>query len=165
MRIRFARLAEGDREAVIDIFNHYIENSFAAYPEEAVPYAFFDRFLELTEGYPAFTARDEERGGRVVGFAFLRPVHPLPAFRRAAEISAFIDPAYTGRGIGTGLLERVIAGARRKGVDTVLANVSSLNEASLRFHERHGFVECGRFRRVAEKKGRDLDAVWMQLIL
>ena len=165
MKIRFDRMAEGDREAVVDIFNYYIENSFAAYPEETVPYAFFDRFLELTQGYPALTARDEKNGGRVVGFAFLRPYHPVPSFLRAAEFTCFIEPGYTGRGIGSDLLNRIVAGARNMGVDTILANISSLNEASLRFHGRHGFEECGRFRQVARKRGRDLDAVWMQRIL
>ena len=165
MNIRFEKLGEGDREAVIDLFNYYIENSFAAYPEKKVPYGLFDQFLALTEGYPAFTVRDEEQADRIVGFAFLRPYHPLAAFQRAAEITYFIEPGYTGQGIGSRILERITGEARRKGIDTILANVSSLNESSLRFHERHGFEECGRFRRVAKKKGQDLDVVWMQKIL
>jgi phosphinothricin acetyltransferase len=165
MNIRFDRMAEGDREAVIDLFNYYIENSFAAYLEKKVPYGLFDQFLKLTEGYPAFTMRDGESEDRVVGFAFLRPYLPLGAFQRAAEITCFLEPGYTGRGIGSRILERIAGEARRKGIDTILANVCSLNESSLRFHERRGFAECGRFRRVAKKKGRDLDAVWMQLIL
>ena len=165
MQIRFEKMAEGDREAVIDLFNYYIENSFAAYPEKKVPYGLFDQFLALTEGYPAFTVRDEESADRVVGFAFLRPYHPLSEFQRAAEITYFIEPGYTGQGIGSRILERITGEAKRKGVDTILANVSSLNESSLRFHERHGFAECGRFRRVAKKKGQDLDVVWMQNIL
>jgi len=165
MQIRFEKMAEGDREAVIDLFNYYIENSFAAYPEKKVPYGLFDQFLALTEGYPAFTVRDEESADRVVGFAFLRPYHPLSEFQRAAEITYFIEPGYTGQGIGSRILERITGEAKRKGVDTILANVSSLNESSLRFHERHGFAECGRFRRVAKKKGQDLDVVWMQKIL
>ncbi len=165
MKIRFDRMAEGDREAVIDLFNYYIENSFAAYPEKKVPYGLFDQFLALTEGYPAFTVRHEEQADRIVGFAFLRPYHPLAAFQRAAEITYFIEPGYTGQGIGSRILERITGEAKRKGIDTILANVSSLNESSLRFHERHGFEECGRFRRVAKKKGQDLDVVWMQKIL
>jgi L-amino acid N-acyltransferase YncA len=165
MQIRFEKMAEGDREAVIDLFNYYIENSFAAYPEKKVPYGLFDQFLALTEGYPAFTVRDEEQAGRIVGFAFLRPYHPLSEFQRAAEITYFIEPGYTGQGIGSRILERITGEAKRKGIDTILANVSSLNESSLRFHERHGFEECGRFRRVAKKKGQDLDVVWMQKIL
>ena len=165
MKIRFEKMGEDDREAVIDLFNYYIENSFAAYPDKKVPYGLFDQFLKLTEGYPAFTVRDEESADRVVGFAFLRPYHPLSEFQRAAEITYFIEPGYTGRGVGSKILERIIGAAKRKGIDTILANVSSLNESSLRFHERHGFAECGRFRRVAKKKGQDLDVVWMQKIL
>jgi L-amino acid N-acyltransferase YncA len=165
MKIRFERMAEGDREAVIDLFNHYVENSFAAYPEKKVPYGLFDQFLKLTEGYPAFTARDGESVERVVGFAFLRPYLPLGEFQRAAEITYFLDPGHTRLGIGSRMLDRIADEARRKGIDTILANVSSLNESSLRFHEKHGFTECGRFKRVAKKKGQDLDAVWMQMIL
>ena len=165
MKIRFDKMAESDREAVIDLFNYYIENSFAAYPEKKVPYGLFDQFLTMTEGYPAFTVRDEEQEDRIVGFAFLRPYHPFAAFQRAAEVTYFIETGYTGKGIGSRILGRITDEARRRGIDTILANVSSLNETSLRFHERHGFEECGRFKRVAKKKGQDLDVVWMQRIL
>jgi L-amino acid N-acyltransferase YncA len=165
MKIRFEKMGESDREAVIDLFNYYIENSFAAYPERKVAYAFFDQFLRLTEGYPAMTVRDEDENERIIGFAFLRPIHPLSSFQRAAEITYFLEPDYTGKGIGSKILERIAGEARRKGIDTILANVCSLNHLSLGFHEHHGFEVCGRFKRVASKKGQDLDAVWMQLIL
>ncbi len=48
------------------------------------------------------------------------------------------------------------------GVDSILAGMSSLNEAGLAFHARHGFAECGRFRGIGRKRGRDFDVVWMQ---
>jgi phosphinothricin acetyltransferase len=122
MQIRFDRMAEGDREAVIDLFNHYIENSFSAYPEEKVPYGLFDQFLKLTEGYPAFSVRDEDNGGRFVGFAFLRPYHPVPSFLRAAEISYFIEPReYVGRGSARECSSGLFYEAMRKGIDTILA--------------------------------------------
>jgi L-amino acid N-acyltransferase YncA len=165
MKIRFEKMGEGDREAVIDLFNYYIENSFAAYPEKKVPYGLFDKFLKVTEGYPAFTVRDGECEDRLVGFAFLRPYHPLDTFLRAAEITYFLEPRHTGKGIGSKILERITGEARGKGIDTILANVCSLNDLSLRFHAKHGFTECGRFKQVARKKGQDLDAVWLQLIL
>jgi len=165
MRIRFEQMGEADREAVIDLFNYYIEHSFAAYPEKKVAYAFFDQFLRMTEGYPAMTVRDEDEHEQIIGFAFLRPINPLSSFARAAEITYFLEPRYTGKGIGSIILERIVSEARRKGIDTILANVCSLNHLSVGFHEHRGFTECGRFKRVARKKGQDLDAVWMQLIL
>ncbi|WP_243669404.1 hypothetical protein [Methanoculleus chikugoensis] len=35
----------------------------------------------------------------------------------------------------------------------------------MRFHRRHGFVECGRFRNVGSKHGVLFDVVWMQKFL
>ena len=38
-----------DRESIIDIFNHYVENSFAAYPENKLTYQAFDMLLQLSK--------------------------------------------------------------------------------------------------------------------
>jgi phosphinothricin acetyltransferase len=48
------------------------------------------------------------------------------------------------------------------GLRTILAGISSLNPKSLAFHERQGFVQCGRFLNVGRKWGKDFDVVWMQ---
>lgn len=153
-------LKPAHREAVIDIFNHYVENGFAAYPENKVPYQFFDRFLSLAEKYPAVVARDEN--GTVVGFALLRPYNPMPAFRRTAEVTYFLAPNHTGQGLGSMLLDHLEQQARERNIDNLLADISSLNRGSLAFHEKRGFVYCGRFVKVGRKFGRDFDQVWMQ---
>ncbi|MCQ1536075.1 N-acetyltransferase [Methanosarcina sp. KYL-1] len=152
-----------DREAVIDIFNHYIENSFAAYPEKKVPYEFFNFFLQATAGYPTTLAKDENK--KVVGFGMLHPHSPMPTLSGTAEITYFIRPDCTGKGIGSSMLERLMAGAREKGLHCILASISSLNEGSIRFHRDHGFKECGRFREVGKKNGKLFDTVWMQRFL
>jgi L-amino acid N-acyltransferase YncA len=151
------------RTPVIDIFNYYISNSFAAYPEQPVDYEFFSRFLEITRGYPAVVIKDNT--GTIVGFAFLHPYRPGSAFRRAAEITYFIHPQHTGKGLGSSILERFASGAKELGIDTLLANISSQNDQSLRFHSKNGFQECGRFRRIGRKFDEDFDVVWMQLDL
>jgi phosphinothricin acetyltransferase len=163
MQYRFAPLEESDREAVTAIFNYFVERSFAAYPDESVGPEFFDRVLAMTKGYPAVSARTE--AGEVVGFGFLRPFHPAATFRRTAEITYFLLPEHTGRGLGRSMLARFIESAREAGIDTLLASVSSLNEQSLRFHSRAGFERCGAFRAVGRKFGRDFDVVWFQLAL
>ncbi|MGD0951544.1 MAG: hypothetical protein ABR985_03985 [Methanotrichaceae archaeon] len=48
------------------------------------------------------------------------------------------------------------------GIVTVLASISSLNQASLAFHKKNGFVECGRFVGIGRKMGKGFDVVWMQ---
>jgi len=155
----FERLSAEHRAPVMDIFNHYVENSFAAYPETPLPAPAFDMFLKMTEGYPAYAVKAQ---GRVVGFGMLRAWHPLPVFARAAEITYFLHPDFCRHGLGAALLERLVEEGRQKGITTILASVSALNEGSLSFHRKHGFVECGRFKSVGRKRGRDLDVVWLQ---
>jgi phosphinothricin acetyltransferase len=163
MNIHLESLSGDAREPVIDIFNYYIEHSFAAYPETKVPSGAFDNLLKMCEGYPAVAARNES--GLVVGFGMLRPHSPFPAFSSTAEISCFIKREYTNKGIGTLILDRLILGAREKGLCSILASISSLNEPSISFHKKSGFVECGRFVKIGRKKGRTFDVVWMQRIL
>ncbi|MEW6380946.1 MAG: N-acetyltransferase family protein [bacterium] len=76
-----------------------------------------------------------------------------------------IHSASCGKGIGTALLRRLLDEGKSQGIRTVLANISSLNEASIRFHQKHGFVECGRFKAVCRKNGQFFDTVWMQKML
>lgn len=153
-------ITPSDRKAVIDLFNHYIENSFAAYPDHKVPYEFFGMFLAMCKGHPSVTLKDNE--GTLAGFGTLRPHNPMPTFSHTAEVTYFIRPELTGRGLGSQMLDFLMAEGKKCGISQVLASISSLNERSIRFHQKHGFTECGRFRRVARKKDIFFDIVWMQ---
>jgi L-amino acid N-acyltransferase YncA len=161
MNYELADLSERDREAVVAIFNHFVESSFAAYPEEPVGSEFFDRVLAMTAGYPAVSVRTES--GEVVGFSFLRAFHPADTLRRTAEIAYFLLPEHTGQGLGRRILSLFIEKARESGIDNLLASVSSLNEQSLRFHGQAGFERCGTFRSAGRKFGHDFDVVWFQM--
>lgn len=163
MEYDFFPLSSSDREEVIDIFNYYIENSFAAYPERRVPYEFFDLFLQATAGYPTAIAKNKSK--TVLGFGMLRPHSPLPTLAGTAEISYFVRPGCTGKGIGSSMLEYLLGEAREKRLHCILASISSFNEGSIRFHSQHGFFECGRFREVGIKHGNFFDIVWMQKLL
>ncbi len=103
--------------------------------------------------------------GKVIGFGMLRPHNPLPAFAKTAEVTYFIHRDYTGKGLGKALLGALEKGAIERGITSLLASVSSLNPGSIRFHQAHGFVECGRFVKVATKNGKVFDTVWLQKIL
>ncbi|HML26634.1 MAG TPA: N-acetyltransferase family protein, partial [Methanomethylovorans sp.] len=100
--------------------------------------------------------------GVCAGFGMLRPHNPMPAFSHTAEITYFIRPELTGKGLGSQMLEYLVTEGKKRGISNVLASISSLNEGSIRFHQKNGFIECGRFRKVARKKDIFFDIVWMQ---
>jgi phosphinothricin acetyltransferase len=160
MNVTFENLMPEHREAVIDIFNYFIENSFAAFPEQKVGYSFFDKFLGMTENYPFIIIR--EPGGKIIGFAFLRAYNFFSVFDRTADITYFILPEYSGKGIGTLVLLHLEKEAKKMNIQTFLAEISSLNGLSIRFHEKNGFTECGRFKKIGKKLGKEFDVIWMQ---
>jgi phosphinothricin acetyltransferase len=163
MSYSFTPMRTSDGKAVIDIFNFFIENSFAAYPEEKVDISFYDRLMEMAEEYPSAVVRDESQ--KIVGFALLHAHHRAHCFRRCAEITYFLLPQHTRRGIGSRVLAAFAKEAKAMGIDTILASISSLNLNSIRFHQKQGFVECGRFRRIGKKFDKDFDVIWMQKCL
>ncbi|MCB1009784.1 MAG: N-acetyltransferase [Acidobacteria bacterium] len=163
MNVTFSPMTPEDRRPILEIFNHHVETSFAAYPDAPVPDGFYDRLLEMCRGYPNVAVRDES--GEVVGFGLLRAYSPMGSFAKTAEITYFLRESCTGSGIGARLLEHLLERGRAQGLRQVLASVSSRNEGSLRFHERHGFVECGRFRGIGFKRGEPFDVVYLQRAL
>ncbi|HXK48096.1 MAG TPA: N-acetyltransferase family protein [Deltaproteobacteria bacterium] len=156
-------MSADDHEPVMAIFNHYVEHSFAAYPEHRLDPEAFDMFRNMAGGNPAASIVD--RDGAVVGFGMIRAYNPMPAFAQTAEATYFIHPDHTGKGIGKMLLHYLEQGGREKGIRILLANISSLNPGSIAFHRRNGFTECGRFRDVGMKNGRCFDVVWMQKMI
>ncbi|NYT12332.1 MAG: N-acetyltransferase [Methanomassiliicoccales archaeon] len=147
---------EEDRERIIEIFNYYITESYAAYPSEKVEPEFFD---QLMHGSHSFYVAEHE--GRVVGFAFLKPYLPIATFRTTATVTYFIDPVHRRSGLGTHILRTLESDAKERGIHTLLAHISSRNEESVNFHKKNGFSECGRFPEIGMKFGERFDVIWV----
>jgi phosphinothricin acetyltransferase len=156
----FSPITENDRNAVIDIFNYYVETGFAAYPEHRVSYQYFDHIMMKARGYPTIAVRDPK--GTLVGYGMLHSWNALSSFAHTAEVTLFFLPQYTGRGLGSQMLQLLETEGKRRGISCLLMSISSRNEGSLRFWQKHGCVECGRFRDVGKKHGILFDVVWME---
>ena len=52
--------------------------------------------------------------------------------------------------------------APKYGITNVVALITEGNDVSIRLHERHGFVPCGRIENVARKLGKTLALILMQ---
>lgn len=154
------KFIQEDKQAVIDIFNHFVVNSFAAYPENKVDFIFMDKLESLTINDSFYVL--EASKNKLIGFGLLRVHHAYDVFDRAAELTYFILPEHTRKGLGSKLLNILIDDAKKAGIDTLLVHISSLNEGSIIFHGKHGFNECGRFKEIGRKKGKDFDVIWMQ---
>ncbi len=152
-----------DQDSITSIFNYYAENSFAAYPEQKVGSEFYERLRSITYNDSFYVV--ETNNERIIGFGLLKKYHTAETLKQSAELTYFLHRDYLRFGIGKKLLEVLYSDARSYGVKTLLAHISSLNEISINFHLKNGFTECGRFKNVGKKFGKEFDVVWVQKFL
>jgi phosphinothricin acetyltransferase len=162
-QIHLRLAAESDLVAINDIYNYYVPRSTCTYQEEPEPIESRRRWLaQHVDPHPAIVALIEER---VVGWGSLSPFHSRCAYRHTVENSVYIHPEHHRRGIGSMILEDLIARARRLGHHAIIAGIDSEQAASIALHRKFGFMQVGYLPEVGFKFDRWLDVVYMQLTL
>ncbi len=143
-----------DYERVMEIYSYYILNSMAAYLDEVPSIDFL--FNGVYEG--GFLVIEIEE--KVVGFGKIKKYHTSDVFKHTALVGYFFHPSYSGKGLGKVVLKELENVALKNGVKQLLAHVSSLNEASQKFHKKNGFIECGHFPQMGVKFGKPFGLIW-----
>lgn len=88
LRCRLEPISPKDGDQIMEIYNYYVEDSFAAFPERKVPSQFFNLFMNVAQGYPFLTAKNEE--GKVLGFGLLHAYNSISSVFRTAKLIYFL---------------------------------------------------------------------------
>jgi len=160
--IRAATLA--DAEAVAGIYNHYIANTVVTFEEEALPPSEIAKRIETvwSASLPWLVA---EMDGQVAGYAYAGKWHGRSAYRFSTEITVYLAPDQTGRGLGSKLYDQLFPILRDRGIHAVLGGIALPNEASVALHEKFGLERVAVFKEVGFKFGRWIDVGYWQRTL
>ena len=122
------------------------------------------RFEEITRaGFPFIVA---QRGGAVVGYAYVTTYRARPAYRFAVENSIYVAADAQGQGIGAALLARLIEASTARGYRQMIAVIGDSRQwGSIALHRAAGFTFSGTLHSVGFKFGRWIDSVFMQRAL
>ncbi len=148
---------EADLREMAEIYNHAILNTTGTF--DTVPKTVEQWRKMLSNASAAYPLIVAAIGDMVVGWGALKPLIDRPAARFSTENAVYVDPSSHGKGIGTALMEELVARARIKGYHAIIAFVVSGNEASERLHEKLGFERVGFLREVGHKFDRWLDLI------
>ena len=148
---------QSDIDEILEIFNIFARTSSAVYSEYELEKDQFEKLLE-----PVKRILILQNGKKVIGFGFIDSYKPFPNFDHTGVLTYFIKPEYTGNGLGTKLLNKLILTGKEKGITNYLAHISSKNIQSLKFHKKHGFEEVGKFKNIGMKFCEPFDVIWMQ---
>jgi L-amino acid N-acyltransferase YncA len=154
-----------DIGAIQAIYAHHVLHGLASFEEVAPPVEEMRARYEAIAGagMPYLVA---EIGGRVVGYGYASSYRTRSAYRYTLENSIYLEDGMRGQGVGSALLEALIARCRKGPWRQMLAVIGdSANAASIGLHRKAGFREVGLLERVGYKHGRWVDSVVMQLEL
>jgi L-amino acid N-acyltransferase len=151
-----------DLLAMLDIYNEVVAHSTAIYaltPSSlAERKAWFDS--RIAAGFPVLVATASTQ---VLGFASFGEFRGAwPGYRYSVEHSVHVHKDHRGQGVGSQLLRALFPLAAAQNKHVMVGGIDASNDASLRMHERLGFVQVAHFREVGHKFGRWLDLVFVQ---
>ena len=165
MSIDIRAATAADIPAITAIYAHAVSFGTATFeiePPDRQEMA--ERFRSLCGGrFPYLVATS---GARVVGYAYAGLYRTRVAYQNTLEDSVYIDPDFQRRGVGRGLLDRLIRESEARGFRQMIAVIGdSAQDGSIALHLAAGFRMIGTCEAVGFKFGRWLDTVLMQRAL
>ncbi|MBT79953.1 MAG: GNAT family N-acetyltransferase [Alteromonadaceae bacterium] len=152
-------------EEILSILNEVIVSSTAIYDYEQRTIADIAKWFQSKKegGFPVLGL--EAASGELVAFASYGSFRNWPAYKFTIEHSIYVKKGYRGFGFGDAILSSVVDDARKNGFHALIGGIDIENTASIKFHEKHGFVNKGTLKEVGYKFNRWLDLGLYQLIL
>lgn len=162
-RIRLATVE--DLARIQEIYRPYVEQEdIVVNSEHRVPTVeeLKERFDLITKEFPWLVC---EIDGIVAAYAYAGKPFKREGYKWNAEVSVYTDGEYHGRRLASALYECLLELLKIQGYYNVYACILSINEKSMKFHEKYGFKVMSIFQNSVYKYNRWIDVIWMNKTL
>lgn len=150
-----------DLTQIVAIYNASIPNYLATADTEPITVEsrlqWFANHSAST--YPLWIMENKQQ--QMLGWLGFQAFYGRPAYRKTAELSIYIDPAFQGQGLGKRLLAEAIAQSPRLGLKTLLGFIFGHNQPSLKLFSQYQFEQWGFLPLVADLGEKERDLVIM----
>ena len=163
-RVRAA--TEADAEAICRIYNQGIEDRVATLETELRTVAERRQWL-ASRGprHPVIVAEVAPPAPMVAGWGSLNVFNPREAYRFVADFSVYVERGWRGKGVGSALLERLVALAREHGFHKLVLSAFPTNTSGIALYEKFGFRTVGMYREQGLLDGAWVDTIVMEKLL
>ena len=154
--------AAADLPVLTSIYNHYVEHSPATFDLERFSVearrTWLDHYAD-SGPHRLLVAID---AGEVVGYATSSKFRPKAAYDPSVEVTVYVHPDATGKGIGSALYDRLFGELGSEQLHRAYAAITQPNPASVALHRRFGFTDVGTMTEVGRKFGQWWDVLMME---
>lgn len=160
MKLRFA--TEKDCRSLLAIYAQYIDTAVTFECRLPSEEEFAGRIRAIACNYPYLACEEQ---GRIVGYAYAHRQMEREAYQWNAELSIYLDRAFTSQGLGRRLYGALLELLRLQGVKTVYGGVTLPNAGSEELHRALGFQLLGIYHHTGFKCGKWHDVGWFEKAL
>ena len=153
-------MTEAHFAEVAAIFEAGIATGHATFETEAPTWTAFD-----TTRLPDHRHVAVDADGRVLGWIAVVPISARSVYAGVVEHGLYVHPDARGRGIGTRLLEALIASTEAAGIWTIQSGIFPENSASLAVHQAAGFRIVGTRERLGRMLTGPMVGQWRDVVL
>ena len=153
-----------DAQAIVDIYNHYVENTVITFEEESINVSeMLKRIEKVTDSNLPWLVIEENNS--LLGYAYATPWKARSAYRFSVEATVYLGPKEQGKGLGTQLYQTLFSELKQKSIHSVLGGITLPNPASIALHEKLGMTKVAHFHQIGRKFDQWLDTGYWQLTL
>ncbi|MBN2747191.1 MAG: GNAT family N-acetyltransferase [Bacteroidales bacterium] len=105
MNIKLIDLRETDFNVVKAIYDHYILNSTATFHTDLISLEELKSVILVA--HPKYKSYLIEYEGKTCGYCYISQYKKRQAYDRTAEITIYLKPEYSGKGIGKTTLDKL----------------------------------------------------------
>lgn len=174
--VRFQPIEEQHLPEVLSIYNYYVEHTTVSFHTELlsleqmraqimnVP-AHYKSYVIIEELDSDESSISSSAETTIAGYILMTQHKNKQAYDVTAEVTVYLKPGQTGRGLGGKSLSFLEEAGKESGFHVLIATVCTENTNSIALFERYGYEKCAHFREVGYKFGKRLDIASYQKII
>jgi L-amino acid N-acyltransferase YncA len=101
----------------------------------------------------------------ICGYCYISQYKKREAYDRTAEITIYLKPNFTGKGIGREIIRKLETIARENNICVLIGVIAGDNPGSINLFTKCGYEKCAHFKKVGEKFNKLLDVFAFQKII
>jgi len=158
-------VAKEDAASIADIYNYYVTDTVITFETQAITAEdMLQRITKIqSDNLPWLVA--EDNNGKVIGYAYASKWRERFAYRFSVEVTVYLAPNSSGKGIGTKLYQALFAQLEQRSIHSVIGGITLPNQGSIALHEKFGLEKVAHFKEVGYKFDQWLDVGYWQGML
>ncbi|SDW54571.1 GNAT family N-acetyltransferase [Paenibacillus sp. CF384] len=161
--LAFEKYTDQYLEQVRLTYNYFVEHTTVSFDMHPYSSEQMKQLIEPTADiYRSYIIKLD---GQYAGYALLTQHKKRPAFHVTADVTIYLDPAFTGKGIGREAMVFIEGVARELKFHSLVALICTENDSSIALFKKLGYEQVACYKEIAYKFERWLDLASFQKIL